>query len=103
MKTVLLVALILIAIGLAANAQQNCAPRPVLVERLQGVYGESVQSRSLGDVAPDVIAVFETWANVDTGTWSWALTTADGQMCLRAAGTGFERMDKAPAPMGQGG
>ena len=39
----------------------------------------------------------EVYASPETGTWTIAVTTPDGTMCLVAAGQGFEEVD-APLP-----
>ena len=66
----------------------NCAPRDEVVARLQGKYGETLQSRALGR---DVIV--EVWANTQgdnpTGSWTITPTRVDGLMCLLASGQAY--------------
>jgi hypothetical protein len=72
---------------------RNCAPREVVVERLAEKYGEVVvdQGLSTGGLA-------EMYANTDTGTWTFTVTTPNEITCLIASGEYFSRM--APTPQG---
>ena len=83
----------LLALGahqLPAQGNRNCAPRPVVVERLSGSYGETRQSIGLGSNN----AVVEVFASDDTGSWTITVTMASGMTCLLAAGNAFERLDE---------
>lgn len=75
-----------------AQAQAQCGARDSVVALLAERYGETVRSVGL---ARD--AVMEVYASAETGTWTIAITTPDGTMCLVAAGQGFEEVD-APLP-----
>ena len=76
----------------AAAANPQCGARDALVAHLAERYGES--RRALG-LAPN--AVMEVYASTESGTWTIAVTTPDGTMCLVAAGQGFETIDE-PLP-----
>jgi hypothetical protein len=88
----------LLGLGCAApqitQAQANCAPREIVVERLAEEYGESRQSIGLGHNN----AVMELFASPDTGTWTITVTTVNGLTCLVASGQAFEAvMEALPA------
>ena len=95
MKTAV-AALLLVGSATAAMAQQNCGPRVSVLATLQGKYGESLQSRGTANGR-----LIEMWANAETGSWTVTVTQAGGPTCLLGAGENFERVDAAPAPMGQ--
>lgn len=80
----------------AASAQQNCAKRDQVVERLARKYGEVRQSIGL---APNS-AVFEIYASQDTGSWTILVTNANGVSCLVASGQAFETHAGTTKPMG---
>ncbi len=75
-----------------ALAQAQCGARDALVAILAERYGESLRSVGLAQNA-----VMEVYASLETGTWTIAVTTPDGTMCLVAAGQGFEEVE-APLP-----
>ncbi len=76
------------------SAQQqggrNCAPRPQVLERLNGGFGETRQSIGLGSNN----SVIEVFASASTGSWTITVTMPDGTTCLVAAGDAFERLDE---------
>lgn len=78
----------LIASATFANAQQHCAPRDVVVERLATAYGETRQSIGLGNNN----AVVEVFASSETGTWTITVTRPSGVTCLVATGQAFETL-----------
>lgn len=96
MKKILLAAVAaLIPVG--AMAQQNCAPRDAVVERLNERYSETRQSIGLGANN----AVVETWASLESGSWTITVTMPNGMTCLVASGQGFELVDEdLPASLG---
>lgn len=96
MKKILLAAVAaLIPVG--AMAQQNCAPRDVVVERLNERYSETRQSIGLGANN----AVVETWASLESGSWTITVTMPNGMTCLVASGQAFELVDEElPASLG---
>lgn len=71
-----------------ALAQQNCAQRDQILDRLTSKYGESRQSIGL---APNT-GVVEVFASTETGTWTILMTTPNGVTCLIASGQAFETL-----------
>lgn len=80
-----------------AGAQTNCAPRPVVIERLADRYGESRRSIGLGANN----AVVEVFASDETGTWSITVTSPNGLTCLVASGQAYEAFQEHPAKSGE--
>jgi hypothetical protein len=72
----------------------NCAPHAIVVERLADRYGESRQTIGLGSNN----AVVETFASIETGSWTITVTTPGGLTCLVASGQAFELLAEA-APL----
>lgn len=70
---------------------RNCAPRPVVLERLADGYGETRQSIGLGTQG----AVVEVFASDETGTWTITVTMPTGVTCLIASGQSFETLAEA--------
>lgn len=87
-KILLAAAAALIPVG--AMAQQNCAPRDAVVERLNERYSETRQS--IGLAANN--SVVETWASLESRTWTVTVTTPGGLTCLVASGQAFELIDE---------
>ena len=79
-----------------ASAQPQCAPRPVVIERLATAFGESRQSVGLTQGN----RVIELFASTESGTWTITVTLPDGTTCLVAAGTAFEAIAEALPPSG---
>jgi len=63
-----------------------CGARAHIVEQLETRLGESV--RSVGLAAPNQIV--EVYASEETGSWTIAVTSANGRTCLMASGRFFE-------------
>lgn len=80
-----------------AEAPRNCAPRPVVLERLASGYGETRQSIGLGAQG----AVVEVFASAETGSWTITVTAPSGLTCLVASGQSFEPVAEALPPQGQ--
>ncbi|NCO21677.1 MAG: hypothetical protein GW905_06670 [Rhodobacterales bacterium] len=95
-RAFLAVSSMLFAIPAMAQQNRNCAPRDIAVERLESVYGESVQS--IGITAANQIV--EMYGSTDTGTWTIIVSSPDGISCMVADGHGFQRIDNDPTPMG---
>ncbi|QBF30444.1 hypothetical protein [Thalassococcus sp. S3] len=95
MKTVLMTmafgALALAAQDAAAQGTRNCAPREMVVERLNGKYGETRQSIGLGGNNQ----VVEVFASEETGTWTITVTLPNGMTCLVASGQAYETLAEA--------
>lgn len=72
----------------AQQAGANCAPRPMVLERLSDKFGETRQSIGLGANN----RVVEVFASDSTGSWTITVTMPDGTTCLVAAGDAFERL-----------
>ena len=92
----LIVAFAALLIPAAANAQPQCAPRSVVLERLATAFGESRQSVGLTQGN----RVIEVFASTTTGTWTITVTLPDGRTCLVAAGDAFEIVAEALPPAG---
>jgi hypothetical protein len=85
----------LLASATLSQAQQNCASRDVVIERLASAYGETRQSIGLGQNN----AVIEVFASADTGTWTITVTSPAGVTCLVASGLAFETLaETLPIP-----
>ena len=92
---IVLVAGALVVPASMASAQQNCAPRDRVIERLASAYGETRQSIGLAQNNTMV----EVFASVDTGTGTITVTNASGLTCLVASGQAFERLTEVlPTP-----
>lgn len=91
-------ALILCALATPAAAAPQCAPRAFVLDQLSGRYGEARQGAGLAENG----ALIEIFA-AEGGSWSFTVTTPDGNMCLVASGQSWERHDDPPAPMGTPG
>lgn len=76
--------------GQTGQPARNCAPRPMVLERLADSYGETRQSIGLGSNN----SVIEVFASPSTGSWTITVTMPDGLTCLVAAGSAFERLDE---------
>ncbi|MCY1126228.1 hypothetical protein OU426_05115 [Frigidibacter sp. RF13] len=81
-----------------AHGQQapQCGSRETVIAQLADRFGESLQSFGLAANS----AVIETYASVETGTWTILVTLADGRTCLLASGQNFERIDAPATPAG---
>jgi hypothetical protein len=98
MAKLVLLARALTALGLlaatpSARADQACAERALVVQRLAERYGETLRSMGLhqGD------ALVEIYSSDATGTWTILMTRPDGTTCLLAAGQQWEQ-DAGPLP-----
>ena len=82
----------LMASSTLTQAQQNCAARDLVIERLANTYGETRQSIGLAQNNTMV----EVFASTDTGSWTITITNAAGLTCLVASGQAFERLAESP-------
>ncbi len=89
--------LALAAQQVSAQGSRNCAPRPVVVERLADGYGETRQSIGLGARG----ALVEVFASQETGSWTITVTTPAGLTCLIASGQSFESVTEALPAAGE--
>ena len=78
------------------TAQQNCAPRAIVVDRLADAFGESRQSIGM---APQG-RVVEVFASVETGTWTITITLPSGVTCVVASGDSYENLTEDLKPAG---
>lgn len=81
----------LILIAHAGNSQTlaqagRCGARAEVLELLTGKFRETRQGLGLAGES----AVLELYASRETGTWTVAVTLADGRTCLIASGNGWE-------------
>lgn len=81
----------------AAQANSNCAPRAVVVDRLASQFGESRQSMGLGSNNQ----VVEIFASTETGSWTIVVSTAAGMSCVVAAGQAFVALAETLPPPGE--
>lgn len=78
------------------QAQQNCAERTLVVEKLEARYGEVFAGGGLQNAE----RVFEVWFSQEKGTWTILMTRADGQTCIMASGTNWHEETALPGPKG---
>lgn len=72
-----------------AQELSNCAPREIVIEQLADRYGESRQSVGVGDNV-----LVETFASLETGTWTITATNVNGMTCMIASGQAFELLSE---------
>ena len=77
-----------------AAAQQVCAPRDRIIERLGEKYGESRHGFGLQGAK----VVVELYASAETGTWTIIATRPDGTACALAAGQDWREGERTPPP-----
>ena len=86
---------LILALLIASPAvAQQCGPSTVVKERLQTRFGEQSVGRGLRNAQ----AIFEVWANRESGTWTIILTMPNGTSCVMAAGTDWQ--DSISEPQG---
>lgn len=95
MKRIALIAwAILVGLTALPAAAQNqavnmlCADRSIIVGELTNRYGEEVHGMGLANQN----RIVEVYVSAETGSWTIAVTSADGTMCLMAAGQHFAQM-----------
>lgn len=74
----------------ALHAQQLCAERDSVVQKLESGYGEAFAGGGLQNSS----RVFEVWMSEEKGTWTILMTRSDGMSCVMATGTNWR--DGAP-------
>lgn len=77
-----------------AQGTRNCAARDTVVNHLASGFGESRQSIGLGANN----AVVETFASLETGTWTITVTMPNGMTCVVASGQAFEALEEDLLP-----
>lgn len=81
------VAALLLAAPGAAGAQSNvCAKREHIIAQLERAHGETRQSLGLQRDN----GVIETYANVETGSWTIIVSLPTGVSCLVAVGEAYQ-------------
>lgn len=75
----------------AAHAQTNCAPRDVLIERLEERYSE----RLTGGGLQNANTLLEVWASDKTGSFTVLMSRADGISCIVASGQSWSSVVEA--------
>ena len=75
-----------------AQAQNPCGSREQGVTDLANRFGERQVAIGLSQRG----AIFEVWANVETGTFTVLHSTPDGQACMVDAGEGFSLVEPQP-------
>ena len=95
MKMAIVIAALLSSPAVAQTAR-ICFPREAVTLRLAEAYGETLQSIGLDSGG----AVVETFANLQTGTWTITVTTTEGITCLIGSGQAFENVSETIPPKG---
>lgn len=67
----------------ASQAQNNCADRSLVTDRLTKNYGETFAGGGLRNSE----SIFEVWKSDESGTWTIIMTMPNGLACVMAAGT----------------
>ncbi|SFK83459.1 hypothetical protein [Shimia haliotis] len=89
---------LLIMAATHADAQNNCAARETVIQRLADRYGETRQALGLAQQG----AVFEMFASENSGSWTITVTMPNGTTCLVASGQAYEELAEALPPQGDG-
>ena len=76
-----------------------CMPRDVLVQNLEGNYGE----RLTGGGLKNAMQVVEVWSSDESGSFTVFITRADGLSCIIAAGDNWNNALRQKAPEGVAG
>ena len=95
----ILISLTLVAAFLPTTiqAQTTCAQREMVVEKLEGRYGEVFAGGGLQNSS----SVFEVWFSEEKGTWTILMTRPNGMSCIMASGTNWrEAGPKFKTPAG---
>ena len=95
-RTVLLAACLAAPVTAWAQPAPNCLPREDMRHLLGERWGEGRTSEALG-MFTGAPAVFETWRNASTGTWTLTIKRPDGMACIVASGIAWSAVDDAPA------
>ena len=77
--------LLAVVLPTALHAQNNCANRDLVIEKLEANYGETFAGGGLQNSN----RVFEVWFSEEKGTWTILMTRADGVTCIMASGTNW--------------
>ena len=77
---------ILLATQMAHSSTSNCTERADMIEQLTSKYGESRQNVGLTPSGQ----VLETYAHLETGTWTVLLSLPNGKSCLMVSGSNYQ-------------
>lgn len=83
MITALGIGVAVLATSTPTIAQQVCAERDAVTDRLKTKYSEDFVGGGLRNAK----AIFEVWMSEEQGTWTILMTTPDGKSCVMASGT----------------
>jgi hypothetical protein len=86
-----------LASPVAAQAPRPCAPDPAIPDRLASEYGEAVTGGGI-DAAGRLLRIF---ANLETGTWTAVVSTAEGISCVVSSGESWSGGRAAPVTPGR--
>ncbi len=86
---------VIFIVNTAQASQTSCAKRSEVIAELNNRYGESAQSTGLMPNGH----MLETYAHLQTGTWTILITTPEGTSCMIAYGSAYESLKK---PSGHG-
>ena len=91
-------ALVLITMALLTptwvRAQTICGNHATMVTSITDNYGETRQSSGLSGGE----AIYELYANIETGTWTILRTTTDRVTCAMAFGDGYANDEPTTVP-----
>ena len=90
MNNTLKIAAVLALIAAPAAAIPRCAAHADMRAALSDGYGEVLQSLAL-DGSDRVV---ETYANLETGSWTVALTPPGQMTCVVASGVGYQPVEQ---------
>ena len=96
MITALGIGAAVLATSSPALAQQVCAERDAVTDRLKTKYGEHFAGGGLRNAK----AIFEVWMSEEQGTWTILMTTPDGKSCVMASGTDWRDALPTTEPAG---
>lgn len=80
----------------AVHAQNNCAPRELIVERLQSKFKERLSGGGLQNENQ----ILEVWSSDATGSFTVIVSRADGISCIVASGQNWNTVVTASVPDG---
>ncbi|MBT8476684.1 MAG: hypothetical protein KJO78_14575 [Alphaproteobacteria bacterium] len=84
-KLITVLTIVVTMTPLAGQAQQFCAERAKITDRLKTGYGERYSGGGLRNAE----SIFEVWMSEEKGTWTILMTMADGRSCVMASGTNW--------------
>ena len=94
-----ILAIVLVLMASPAHSQGGlCGKREQVVAQLQSAHGEVRMSVGLQRNA----RIMETYANIETGTWTIIASTPAGVSCLIAAGQSFQSETPGEIEEGEG-